>query len=160
MTRSVAQCPSAYLCSHCEVCFSSTHISKEKVQVIFCLDANFQQKCNHDKDRQKEHQGEAGTCDPPVFSPHTVILSCHFVEEWEKKDQDCEDGAHHMSRCSRTVKTNTGTSDYMTMDDPAEEDVVEPGMNMPKSSLLACNDSFIATDADHIKASTQYFDDT
>jgi hypothetical protein len=33
-------------------------------------------------------------------------------------------------------------------------------MNVPNSSLNACNDSFVAADSDRIKASTQYFDDT
>jgi hypothetical protein len=51
-------------------------------------------------------------------------------------------------------------SDYAMLDDPGEEDAVEPGMNVPKSSLNACNDSFVAADGDRIKASTQYFDDT
>src|SRR5260370_23380152 len=95
----------------------------------------------------------------PTFSAHSVNLSWHFVEEWEKRDQNHEDRVHHTSRSSQAV-TNTGTLDYMTMDDPAEEDAVGPGMDMPKSSLLACNDSFITTDGNCIKAATQYFDDT
>ncbi|KAF9508764.1 hypothetical protein BS47DRAFT_1397478 [Hydnum rufescens UP504] len=51
----------------------------------------------------------------------------------------------------------------MTEDDqavPGEDDAVEPGMNVPNSVLDMCGDSFIAADGDHIKASTQRFDDT
>ncbi|KAF9513749.1 hypothetical protein BS47DRAFT_1295737 [Hydnum rufescens UP504] len=33
-------------------------------------------------------------------------------------------------------------------------------MNIPNSILDTCGDSFIAADGDHIKASTQHFDDT
>jgi hypothetical protein len=98
---SSAQRPSAYLRSRCEACFGGTHTSKEKVQVILCLDANFQQKRNRDKDRRKEHRGEAGTRDPPVFSPRTVILPHHFVEEWERKDRDSHTGMR-----SRPAKKN------------------------------------------------------
>ncbi|KAF9520254.1 hypothetical protein BS47DRAFT_1357485 [Hydnum rufescens UP504] len=51
----------------------------------------------------------------------------------------------------------------MTEDDravPGEDDAVEPGMNVLNSVLDTCGDSFIAADGDHIKASTQQFDDT
>jgi hypothetical protein len=126
------------------------------VQVILSLDANFQQKHNPDKARRKEHWGEAGTRHPPVFSPPTIILPHHFVEEWDRKDRDSHMGMH--SRPAK--KTNTRTSDYAIPNDPTQEDVVEPGMNVLNSSLNACNDSFVAADGDRIKASTQYFDDT
>ncbi|KAF9517744.1 hypothetical protein BS47DRAFT_1290672, partial [Hydnum rufescens UP504] len=39
-------------------------------------------------------------------------------------------------------------------------DAVEPGMNVPNSVLNTCGNSFIAVDGNHIKASTQQFNDT
>jgi Kyakuja-Dileera-Zisupton transposase len=41
-----------------------------------------------------------------------------------------------------------------------KDDAVEPGMNVPNSILDTCGNSFITADGDHIKASTQWFDDT
>ncbi|KAF9504400.1 hypothetical protein BS47DRAFT_1308206 [Hydnum rufescens UP504] len=43
---------------------------------------------------------------------------------------------------------------------PCNDDSIEPGMNIPNSVLDTCGNSFIAADGDHIKASTQHFDDT
>ena len=37
---------------------------------------------------------------------------------------------------------------------------IEPGMNLPNVTYEACRESFIATDGDRIKASSNYFDST
>ncbi|KAF9505442.1 hypothetical protein BS47DRAFT_1306618 [Hydnum rufescens UP504] len=44
--------------------------------------------------------------------------------------------------------------------DPSEVDKVEPGLHAPNLAYDACRESFIAADGDHVKASTQFFEDT
>ncbi|KAF9514716.1 hypothetical protein BS47DRAFT_1392291 [Hydnum rufescens UP504] len=44
--------------------------------------------------------------------------------------------------------------------DRPEDDTVEPGLHALNSAYDACQQSFIAADEDHVKASTQYFEDT
>ena len=55
-------------------------------------------------------------------------------------------------KAKESVEDNTG--------DPQEDDKVEQGLHAPNSTYDACQESFIVADEDHIKASTQYFEDT
>jgi hypothetical protein len=68
------ECPSPYLQSHCTLCFGGRHAADLQATVIVCIDANFQLKCNHDKDQRKGFEGQTGAWDPEIFSPRTVEL--------------------------------------------------------------------------------------
>ncbi|KAF9504092.1 hypothetical protein BS47DRAFT_1374422 [Hydnum rufescens UP504] len=128
--------PSIYLQSRCPFCFGGSHTSGLGVSTIACIDANFQIKRNHDKDRQKGFKGKTGARDPEIFSPRMVELSQVELDMMEAR----------MMEDDRAV--------------PGEDDAVEPGMNVLNSVLNMCGDSFIAADGNRIKASTQQFDDT
>ncbi|KAF9505175.1 hypothetical protein BS47DRAFT_1400641 [Hydnum rufescens UP504] len=58
------ECPSAYLQSCCALCFGGRHAADLQATVIVCIDANFQLKRNHDKDRRKGFEGQTGARDP------------------------------------------------------------------------------------------------
>jgi hypothetical protein len=47
-----------------------------------------------------------------------------------------------------------------SLDQQDVEPDYEPGMQIPSSVLNDCNDSFVAADANHVKASTLFFADT
>ncbi|KAF9507225.1 hypothetical protein BS47DRAFT_1264041, partial [Hydnum rufescens UP504] len=149
--------PSAYLQSCCALCFGGRHAADLQATVIVCIDANFQLKCNHDKDWRKGFEGQTGAWDPEIFSPRTVELL----------QADLDDMAARINEVQPT-KSPAGAgrkrkADELVEDDrnrPCDDDSIEPGMNIPNSVLDTCGDSFIAADGDHIKASTQCFDDT
>ncbi|KAF9508425.1 hypothetical protein BS47DRAFT_1373667 [Hydnum rufescens UP504] len=80
--------PSIYLQSRCPLCFGGGHTSGLGVSTIACIDANFQIKRNHDKDRRKGFEGETGARDPKIFSPRTVELSQVELDMMEAREDD------------------------------------------------------------------------
>lgn len=150
--------PSMYLQSRCALCFGGNHASLLDVNVIVCIDANFQLKRNRDKDRRKGFEGQTGTRDPEIFSPMTVELAQGDLDAMEARINEVRPPKKSTAGAGRKRK-----ADEMVEDDrvgPGEDDAVEPGMNVPNSVLDTCGDSFIAADGDRIKASIQRFDDT
>ncbi|KAF9520071.1 hypothetical protein BS47DRAFT_1287649, partial [Hydnum rufescens UP504] len=153
------QCPSAYLHSQCPLCFGGRpSVPQENTpHVIVCIDANFQQKRNHDKDCRKGHEKEEGMRDPPLFSPCTVRVSEADLKDWEVKVEGIR---NHQSTTRTGSKCKAGEmveSDLSIVD---AEDRCEPGMPIPNSCADSCGESFIAADSNRVKASTMYFSNT
>ncbi|KAF9509115.1 hypothetical protein BS47DRAFT_1280636, partial [Hydnum rufescens UP504] len=96
-----------------------------------------------------------GACDPPVTSPKTIVLLRDYLESWERKILETHPARPAHMGLKRTA--NEGTNYYA---DHLEDDMVEPGLHALNSTYDACWQSFIAADEDHVKASTQYFEDT
>lgn len=126
-----------------------------RVQLIVCLDANFQLKRIRDRDRRAGHEGKTGTRDPNIISPETIMLSREYLERWEQKVLGVRPTRPSHSGQKRKASEAT---DYDA--EPPEDDKVEPGLRVPNSTYDSCRESFIAADEDRIKASTQYFEDT
>jgi hypothetical protein len=126
-----------------------------RVQLIVCIDGNFQLKRIRDTDRRAGHEGETGSHDPAIASPSTIMLSRGYLEQWERKIEEIR--PPRPSRSGQKRKANESGEDHV---DPTEDDKVEPGLHAPNSTYDACRESFIAADEDRIKASTQYFEDT
>jgi len=124
--------------------------------VVVCIDANFQQKRNHDKDRRKGHEKEEGMRDLPIFSPCTVQISEADLKEWEAKVDVIRDKQPSKTGSKRKA-AEAVESDFSAAD---AEDKCEPGMPIPNSCADSCGESFIAADSDRVKASTMYFSDT
>ncbi|KAF9505134.1 hypothetical protein BS47DRAFT_1272863, partial [Hydnum rufescens UP504] len=147
-----------YLQSRCALCFGGRHATDLQASVIICIDANFQLKHNHDKDRRKGFEGQMGSRDPEIYSPRTVELP--------QAELDAMAARINEIRLTRRATAGAGRkrkADELVEDDrgePGDDDAVEPGMNVPNSVLDICGDSFIVADSDRIKASTQCFDDT
>ncbi|KAF9507058.1 hypothetical protein BS47DRAFT_1423787, partial [Hydnum rufescens UP504] len=149
------QRPSAYLRSRCPLCFGGRPpVPQENTpHAVVCIDANFQQKRNHDKDRRKGHEKEEGMRDPPIFSPHTVQISEANLKEWEA----------NVDAIRNKLPSNAGSkrkAAELDVSAPDTDDKCEPGMPIPNSCADLCGESFIAADSDRVKASTAYFSDT
>ncbi|KAF9518057.1 hypothetical protein BS47DRAFT_1359105 [Hydnum rufescens UP504] len=144
--------------NECPLCFGGNHTdsSNRIVQLIVCIDGNFQLKQMHDEDWRCGHEGETGTCNPAVMSPTSIILLREYLKEWEKRILHVQElkSLHSGQKCraKESVEDDTG--------DPQEADEVEQGLYGPNLTYDACQESFIAADEDHIKASMQYFEDT
>lgn len=119
----------------------------------------FQLKRNHDKDRRAGHEGESGTRDPPIVSPRTVELTVEQIKLWEEKVNLMRLMAGSKGQTSQVKAGQKRKADEME-DMAGEEEVIEPGMKIPKSALDSCGQSFIAADGNWVKASTKFFDDT
>ncbi|KAJ3715448.1 hypothetical protein C8R42DRAFT_549560, partial [Lentinula raphanica] len=79
--------------------------------------------------------------DPEHVHPRSVFLAQEHVDEWKNIVEE---------QRPRPTQTARSTGD----------DEVEEGLQVPKSVLDACNDSFTAADGYREKASTQFFDST
>ncbi|KAJ3720315.1 hypothetical protein C8R42DRAFT_582613, partial [Lentinula raphanica] len=123
--------PSQYLRSRCPLCFGGKSDFAHGTSFIVCLDACFNQK--HNKQ----------TRDPKHVHPRSVFLAEEHVEHWKNVVEEQRPSRH---------TTNPARS--------SADDEVEEGMQVPKSVLDACNDSFTAADGYREKASTQFFDST
>ncbi|KAF9503781.1 hypothetical protein BS47DRAFT_1369276 [Hydnum rufescens UP504] len=95
---------------------------------------------------------------PEIFSPRMVELSQVELDMMEARVNELRPTTKTCVNLGRKRKATEMTEDDRAV--PGEDDAVEPGMNVPNSVLDMCGDSFIAADGDHIKASTQQFDDT
>lgn len=124
--------------------------------IMVCIDANFQQKRNHDKDRWKGHKKEEGMRDPPIFSLHTVQVSEADLKEWEVK-VDIIQKKQPPKTGLKCKAVETVESDFSA---PDAEDKCEPGMPIPNSCADSYGESFIAANSDCVKASMMYFSDT
>ncbi|KAF9235994.1 hypothetical protein BU15DRAFT_89344 [Melanogaster broomeanus] len=124
--------PSPYLRKRCPLCFGGTaHDPSFVNDIIVCIDACFTQK-----HRQ-------APCDPPRAHPSTTFLSEEAVQSMEA-----------------SVGKLRETRGRAPIPISVDEDMVEPGMNVPPSVLNECRDSFKAADERREKASTQFFADT
>ncbi|KAH6866010.1 hypothetical protein BKA70DRAFT_1380820 [Coprinopsis sp. MPI-PUGE-AT-0042] len=127
--------PSDYLQSRCILCFppvrSTTHL---RADVVVCLDTNFTQK------RRNAARGEARSV--PLSHPTTVFLTTDEVARAKA----------HVERLRNDAKKTRNTK--------ADDDTIEPGLQVPTSALDGCLESFTAADEKRIKASTAIFADT
>lgn len=107
------------------------------VDVIVCLDACFTQKRNKTK-------GKSSDRDPPHHHPNTVFLPEAEVKAMEEYVENVRSrGICHTDRTQGS-----------------EEDGFEMGMQVPRSVLNDCNNSFVSADEKRQKASIRYFSDT
>ncbi|KAF9509301.1 hypothetical protein BS47DRAFT_1250584, partial [Hydnum rufescens UP504] len=76
-----------YLRHACPLCFGGLNMDagNTSVDLIVCLDANFQLKRNRDRDQRQEYKGQAGSLDPEVTSPRTIFLSESQIRVWEER---------------------------------------------------------------------------
>ncbi|KAG6914906.1 hypothetical protein DXG01_014629 [Tephrocybe rancida] len=129
--------PSDYLCSRCPLCFGGEfprESDSDDPDTIICLDACFTQKRN----RQAQ--------DPPRTHPRTVFLP----------EQDLNAMERYMDAL-RACKLLPKKKKVAHED---QEDRIKGGLHVPNSVLDRCKSGFTATDERHVKASTQFFDDT
>ncbi|KAL4061842.1 hypothetical protein J3A83DRAFT_4365119 [Scleroderma citrinum] len=133
--------PSEYLCSCCPLCFCHwkdiSQDSSFEVDAIVCIDACF---------TQKHHSGQQ---DDPVNPTSTVFLDQDVVDAMEDEVEELQ-GAQSSLRRKRILRSVAQT----------ELDQYEQGMKIPVSVLDGCNESFMAADEKHQKASTCFFSDT
>ncbi|KAL4061864.1 hypothetical protein V8B97DRAFT_2027067 [Scleroderma yunnanense] len=133
--------PSEYLCSCCPLCFCHwkdiNQDSSFEVDAIVCIDACF---------TQKHHSGQQ---DDPVNPTSTVFLDQDVVDAMEDEVEELQ-GAQSSLRRKRILRSVAQT----------ELDQYEQGMKIPVSVLDGCNESFMAADEKHQKASTCFFSDT
>ncbi|KAJ3730226.1 hypothetical protein C8R42DRAFT_569213 [Lentinula raphanica] len=122
--------PSQYLRARCPLCFGGNSDFAYGTSFIVCLDACFNQK--HNKQPR----------DPQHVHPQSVFLPQECVDRWKDIVEE--------RRPSHTAKAARSTTD----------DEVEDGLQVPKSVLDACSESFTAADGYREKASTQFFDAT
>ncbi|KAJ3816839.1 hypothetical protein F5880DRAFT_1493838 [Lentinula raphanica] len=124
--------PSQYLRARCPLYFGGkSDFVPDSTNFIVCLDACFNQK--HNKQ----------TRDPKLVHPRSVFLPQEHVDHWQNVVEE-QRPSHHTTKPARN----------------SADDEVEEGMQVPKSVLDACNDSFTAADGYREKASTQFFDST
>ncbi|KAH6867481.1 hypothetical protein BKA70DRAFT_1132993 [Coprinopsis sp. MPI-PUGE-AT-0042] len=135
--------PSPYLQDRCPLCFGGkqAHDPSMLVDVVVCIDANFQQK------RRKTSRGTAR--EPPFVHPRTVFLSDADINI----AKDLYTSKHGKQPQEVSADLHSGPAD-------SGEDAKEPGMKVPKSALDGCRDSFLAADERRTKASTRVFADT
>ena len=147
---------SLYLCSCCALCFGGSHTKGKDVQAIVCCDANFQLERIWDRDHRKGMDGKEGAQDPLLTSPQTVILPKDFVKEWKHHIESlCPPRAQAGQKRSRQHEDiELEVRDVNTLDQQ------EAGLPLSNSTYNACQDSFIAANREHIKASMNYFVDT
>lgn len=102
---------------------------------IVCLDACFMQKNNKQNywDHPREH-------------PKSVFVPEEEMETWQNFVKTV------CPPCSSKIQRTQASTD--------EEDCFEGTMKVPKSVLDGCEDSFMAADGTHEKASTQFFSST
>src|ERR1700676_3105948 len=110
------ECPSPYLQSRCALCFGGRHVTNLQASIIVCIDANFQLKHNHDKDRRKGFEGQTGSQDPEIFSPRTVELL----------QADLDDMAARINEV-RPTKSTAGAGRKQKVDKLVEDDRGGPG---------------------------------
>jgi len=107
------------------------------VDSIVCVDACFTQK-------RRKNQGKAWI--PPMQHPETVFVHPEDVKAMEEL---VETACPSCPQPKNTEIVSHGSSlpggDY------------EPGLHVPSAVLDECNDSFIAADANRVKASTLFF---
>jgi len=118
------------------------------VDSIVCLDACFTQK-------RRKSQGNSWV--PPRQHPETVFVS---VDESEQMEATVE--AIRPSRPSKASgKTASSKAPPKATSSAQSKDVdYETGLKVPKSVLDECHESFLAADANRVKASTLFFSDT
>ncbi|KAJ3722681.1 hypothetical protein C8R42DRAFT_579935 [Lentinula raphanica] len=125
--------PSDYLRRRCPLCFGGRNESTEDLSCIVCLDACFTQKNNARSHRDPERQHPKS-----VFVPESDVITWQdFVEN---------------------VRPSGRNSDKSKGEE--EEDGYEGSLQVPKSVLDACEESFTAADGAREKASTRFFDST
>jgi Kyakuja-Dileera-Zisupton transposase len=152
------ECPSAHLHNTCPLCFGGDiDATVSGVDLIVCIDANFQLKRNRDKDRWNEFEGMVGSLDPKVISPQTIFLSKMQIQEWEKRVKAIHPSKPKMGHKWNASQMEETEGDLMGGGPPNK---IELGMNLPNETFDACQDSFITADGDCIKASSMYFDST
>jgi hypothetical protein len=150
--------PGDYLRRACPLCFGGHDTDAgEDVNIIVCLDANFQLKRNRDRDRRPEFKDQVGSLDPNVTSPHTVFLSESQIREWEERVEVVRPSRPKAGDKRKAKEMETTEVDLLS---GGKADEIEPGMTLPNATYDACRDSFIAADGDRIKASSTFFDST
>ncbi|KAF9512992.1 hypothetical protein BS47DRAFT_1393737 [Hydnum rufescens UP504] len=127
------------------------------VDLIVCLDANFQLKRNRDRDQRQEYKGQARSLDPEVTLPRTIFLSESQIRVWEERVEAVRPSRPKSGDKRKAKEMETTEADLM---DGGRATEIEPGMNLPNATYDACRDSFIAADGDQIKASSTFFDST
>ncbi|KAF9509309.1 hypothetical protein BS47DRAFT_1301625 [Hydnum rufescens UP504] len=153
------ECSATYLQHACPLCFGGLNMDagNTSVDLIVCLDANFQLKRNWDRDQRQEYKGQARSLDPEVTLPRTIFLSESQIWVWEERVEAIrpsrpKSGDKQMAKEMETTEAN--------LMDRGRATEIEPGMNLPNATYDACRDSFIAADSDWIKASLTFFDST
>ena len=157
--------PSDYLRERCPLCFGRSNWAKpEEVYVlimflysllngcsvdsIVCLDACFTQK-------RRKSQGNSWV--PPCQHPETVFVPVNESEQMEatveairpsQPSKALEKAAVSKAPSKATPSASSENVDY------------ETGVKVPKSVLDECYESFLAADANRVKASTLFFSDT
>ena len=107
-----------------------------------CLDACFTQK-------RRKSQGNSWV--PPRQHPETVFVPVSESEQMEATVEAIRPSK--ASGKSATSKTPSNTTSSENID-------YETGLKVPKSVLDECHESFLAADANRVKASTLFFSDT
>ena len=113
---------------------------------IVCLDACFTQK-------RRKSQGNSWAS--PRQHPETVFVS---VDEALQMEATVE--GIRPSRPSKPGQKSTNTAGAASQAAAPEEPDYEPGLKVPMSVLNECSESFLAADANRVKASTLFFSDT
>lgn len=112
--------------------------------MIVCLDACF---------TQKHCKSQGSAWNEPHTHPETVFIPTVEVNEVEKMVESVQPtpkkGDNQKSKSPKKPS-------YVDSQEPP----FEPGMWVPTAVLDGCNDSFVAADERHMKASTLFFADT
>ena len=113
---------------------------------IVCLDACF---------TQKRHKSQGNSWASPRQHPETVFVS---VDEALRMEATVE--GIRPSHPSKPGQKSTNTAGAASQAAAPEEPDYEPGLKVPMSVLNECSESFLAADANRVKASTLFFSDT
>jgi hypothetical protein len=114
------------------------------VDVIVCLDACFTQK-------RRKSQGKSWN--EPHIHPETVFIPTAEVRA-------VEDMVESVRPTPKKADKSRNKSPQKFSNPVSQEQLFEPGMQVPTAVLDGCNDSFVAADERRMKASTIFFADT
>ena len=139
--------PSQKKCTFLLYCFHLL-LNGCSVDSIVCLDVCFTQK-------RRKSQGNSWA--PPRQHPETVFV---LVDESEQMEATVEEICPSRPLKASEKAAASKAQPKATSSAPSENIDYETGLKVPKSVLDECHESFLAADANRVKASTLFFADT
>ncbi|CAK5284419.1 unnamed protein product [Mycena citricolor] len=140
---------SEYLRRRCPACFGDMkHDRDSTADVCVCTDACFTQK------------REAGNMDPPKIHPHSVFISAGTCEEMEAYVDEVRGSRPLPGRPAPKKRRGARVKATVAVEEEEEDHIEYEALQVPKSVLDGCEDSFKAADESRMRSDSDRFDDT